>query len=72
MFRGLQDGSGTYPGTPAVQRSIAVGAKHKPLSEEIRVREDVVEDEEVAEEDVRREEVEIEDQTVRGRREAET
>ena len=41
--------------------------KEAVVKEEIRVRKDVVEDEQVVEEDVRREEVDIDDQTT-GRR----
>src|ERR671912_2422910 len=50
-----------------------VTEKRPVVKEELRIRKDVVEDEEVVEEDVRREEVEIDDQTTgHGRRPGET
>ena len=54
---------------PAVEEEIVV-EKRPVVKEELRIRKDVVEDEEVVEEDVRKEEVDIDDQTTeRGRRE---
>ena len=53
---------------PVVEDEVVV-EKRPVVKEEIRVRKDVVEDEEVVEEDVRREEVDVEDATAtRGRR----
>src|SRR5918994_943485 len=50
-----------------------VTEKRPVVKEELRIRKDAVQDEEVVEEDVRREEVDVEDQTAtRGRREGET
>jgi uncharacterized protein (TIGR02271 family) len=52
---------------PVVEEEVVVG-KRAVVKEELRLRKDVVEDEEVVEEDVRKEEVEIDDQTITGRR----
>jgi uncharacterized protein (TIGR02271 family) len=52
---------------PVVEEEVVVG-KRAVVKEELRIRKDVVEDEEVVEEDVRKEEVDVEDQTTtRGR-----
>ena len=53
---------------PVVEEEVVVD-KRPTVKEEIRVRKDVVEDEEIVEEYVRKEEVDIDDQTERGRRE---
>ena len=50
---------------PVTEEEVVV-EKRPVAKEEIRVRKDVVEDEEVVEEDVRREEVDVEDATTRG------
>jgi uncharacterized protein (TIGR02271 family) len=50
---------------PVVEEEVVV-EKRPEVKEEIRVRKDVVHDEEVVEEDVRREEVDVEDATHRG------
>jgi uncharacterized protein (TIGR02271 family) len=55
---------------PVTEEEVVV-EKRPEVKEEIRVRKDVAQDEEVVEEDVRREEIDIEDQTER-RREAAT
>src|ERR687884_1307846 len=47
---------------PVVEEEIVVG-KRAVVKEELRIRKDVVEDEEIVEEDVRKEEVEVDDQT---------
>jgi uncharacterized protein (TIGR02271 family) len=52
---------------PIVEEEVVV-EKRPVIKEEIRIRKDVVQDEEVVEEDVRKEEVEIDDQTTTGRR----
>ena len=52
---------------PVVEEEVVV-EKRPEVKEEIRVRKDVVHDEEVVEEDVRREEVDVEDATHRGQR----
>ena len=49
---------------PVVEEEAVVG-KRAEVKEEIRIRKDVVEDEQVVEEDVRKEEVDVEDQTQR-------
>ncbi len=52
---------------PVVEEEVVV-EKHPVIKEELRIRKDVVEDEEVVEEDVRKEEVDVEDATTtRGR-----
>jgi uncharacterized protein (TIGR02271 family) len=52
---------------PVVEEEVVV-EKHPVIKEELRIRKDVVEDEEVVEEDVRKEEVDVEDATAtRGR-----
>src|SRR5919112_1861810 len=52
---------------PVVEEEVVV-EKHPVIKEELRIRKDVVEDEEIVEEDVRKEEVEVEDATTtRGR-----
>src|ERR687889_756412 len=57
---------------PVTEEEVVV-EKRPVVKEEIRVRKDVVEDEEVVEEDVRKEEVDVEDATAtRARREGET
>ncbi len=67
-----QEGTGAEIGedevsVPVVEDEVVVD-KRPVVKEEIRVRKDVVEDEEVVEEDVRKEEVDIDDQTTtRGR-----
>jgi uncharacterized protein (TIGR02271 family) len=67
-----QEGSGAEIGedevsVPVVEEEVVVD-KRPVVKEEIRVRKDVVEDEEVVEEDVRKEEVDVDDQTTtRGR-----
>jgi uncharacterized protein (TIGR02271 family) len=67
-----QEGTGAEIGedevsVPVVEEEVVVD-KRPVVKEEIRVRKDVVEDEEVVEEDVRKEEVEVDDQTTtRGR-----
>src|ERR687898_218582 len=53
---------------PVTEEEIVV-EKRPVVKEELRIRKDVVEDEEIVEEDVRKEEVHIDDQTERGRRE---
>ncbi len=55
---------------PVVEEEVVV-EKRPEVKEEIRVRKDVVHDEEVVEEDVRREEVDVEDATYREQRQAE-
>jgi uncharacterized protein (TIGR02271 family) len=57
---------------PVVEDEVVV-EKRPEVKEEVRIRKDVVQDEELVEEDVRREEVEVEDQTerLRGRGEQE-
>src|ERR687893_64302 len=55
--------------TMPVTEDEVVVEKRPMVKEEIRVRKDAVQDEEVIEEDVRREEVDVEDATARGRRE---
>src|ERR687897_601413 len=55
--------------TMPVTEEEVVTEKRPVVKEEIRVRKDAVQDEEVIEEDVRREEVDVEDATARGRRE---
>ena len=50
---------------PVVEEEVVV-EKRPVLKEEIRLRKDIVQDEEVVEEDVRREEVDVEDSTTRG------
>jgi uncharacterized protein (TIGR02271 family) len=52
---------------PVVEEEVVVG-KRAVVKEELRLRKEVVDDEEVVAEDVRKEEVEIDDQTVIGRR----
>jgi uncharacterized protein (TIGR02271 family) len=52
---------------PVTEEEVVV-EKRPEVKEEIRIRKDVVHDEEVVEEDVRREEVDVEDATKRGRR----
>src|SRR5919202_1882897 len=47
---------------PVVEEEVVVG-KRAVVKEELRLRKDVVEDEEIVEEDVRKEEVEVDDQT---------
>jgi uncharacterized protein (TIGR02271 family) len=47
---------------PVVEEEVVVG-KRAVVKEELRIRKDVVEDEELVEEDVRKEEVEVDDQT---------
>ena len=67
-----QEGTGAEIGedevsVPVVEEEVVVD-KRPVVKEEIRVRKDVVEDEEVVEEDVRKEEVDVDDQTTtRGR-----
>jgi uncharacterized protein (TIGR02271 family) len=67
-----EEGTGTEIGddevsVPVVEDEVVVD-KRPVVKEEIRVRKDVVEDEELVEEDVRKEEVDVEDQTTtRGR-----
>ena len=67
-----EEGTGTEIGddeisVPVVEEEVVVD-KRPVVKEEVRVRKDVVEDEEVVEEDVRKEEVEIDDATTtRGR-----
>ena len=52
---------------PVVEEEVVVD-KRPVVKEEIRIRKDVVEDEQVVEEDVRKEEVDVDDQTTtRGR-----
>jgi uncharacterized protein (TIGR02271 family) len=52
---------------PVVEEEVVVG-KQSVVKEEVRIRKDVVEDEQVVEEDVRKEEVDVDDQTTtRGR-----
>src|ERR671917_1304709 len=59
--------------TMPVTEEEVVTEKRPVVKEELRIRKDVVQDEEVVEEDVRREEVDVEDATAtRGRREGET
>jgi len=53
---------------PVTEEEVVV-EKRPEVKEEIRIRKDVVHEEEVVEEDVRREEVDVEDTTERGRRE---
>ncbi len=48
-------------------RTFPNNKKRPVVKEELRIRKDVVEDEEVVEEDVRKEEVEVEDHTERRR-----
>ncbi len=52
---------------PVVEEEV-VTDKRAVVKEELRLRKDVVEDEEVVEEDVRKEEVDVDDQTTTGRR----
>ena len=64
-----EEGTGTEIGEdevsmPVVEEEVVVG-KRAVVKEELRIRKDVVEDEEVVEEDVRKEEVEVEDRTER-------
>ena len=66
-----EEGVGTEIGddevsVPVVEEEVVVD-KHPVVKEEVRVRKDVAEDEEVIEEDVRREEVDIDDVTTTGR-----
>jgi uncharacterized protein (TIGR02271 family) len=57
---------------PVVEEEVVVG-KRAVVKEELRIRKDVVEDEELVEEDVRKEEVDVDDQTTSARgRERET
>ena len=68
-----EQGSGAELGedevsVPVVEEQVVV-SKRPVVKEEVRVRKDVVEGEEVVEEDVRKEEVDIDDQTERGQRE---
>ena len=59
--------------TMPVTEEEVITEKRPVVKEEIRIRKDAVQDEEVVEEDVRREEVDVEDATAtRGRREGET
>ena len=55
---------------PVVEEEVVVD-KQPVVKEEIRIRKDVVEDEEVVEEDVRKEEVDVDDATTTGQREGE-
>ena len=54
--------------TMPVTEDEVVTEKRPMVKEEIRIRKDAIQDEEVGEEDVRREEVDVEDATERGRR----
>jgi stress response protein YsnF len=56
---------------PVVEEEVVVD-KRPVVKEEIRVRKDVVEDEQVVEEDVRKEEVDVDDQTTTRGRDRET
>ena len=51
---------------PVTEEEVVV-EKRPVVKEELRIRKDVVEDEEVVEEEVRKEEVDVEDATTRGR-----